>query len=105
MSSTIPTLTWFMPTGLHLVLTLERMQRAPCGILPYVARNNSVTRRRWLRDFRRANEEGAELNTGLRAAVRDEVADRVESEALRFTFSSPSVKTYAAPPKNRGPRR
>lgn len=85
-----------------LILTLEIMARAPAGILPYVARNYARSRSRWLRDYRKANAEGAELNTGLRAAVRDELADKIEAEAPRYTFSPPSVKTYAPRRTDRG---
>jgi hypothetical protein len=85
-----------------LILTLEIMARAPAGVLPYAARNYARTRRQWLRDYRKDNVEGAELNTGLRAAVRDELADKIEADAPQFTFSPVSVKTYAPRRTDRG---
>ena len=94
----------------YLILTLEVMQRAPCGILPYTSRNYARTRRRWLRDYRNSSpavqagfeDQEHELNTGLRATVRDELADKIEAEAPRYTFSPPSVKTYAPRRTDRG---
>jgi hypothetical protein len=99
-----------------LILTLEIMARAPAGILPYVARNYARTRRRWLRKYRASSpvdtrhrwlhkykdEEEEGINTGLRAAVRDELADKLEAETPRYTFSPASVKTYAPRRTDRG---
>lgn len=87
----------------YLVLTLEMMARHRSGVVPYVRRNYRNKRKAWLAEYRKANT-GEELNTALRAAVRDELEDKIAAAEPKFTWSDDRIDRYAPRRTDRGAR-
>lgn len=92
----------------QLVLTLEMMARHRSGVLPYVRRNYRNKRKAWIAEYRANGSNNGkdtdELNTALRAAVRDELEDKIAAAEPKFTWSDDRIDRYAPRRTDRGAR-